>query len=46
MSSAKAEYVESTIEDFHAVWIRILLNDIGHTEKDPTSILFGNSSAI
>ena len=46
MSSTKAIYVETTTTTCHAVWIRTLLKDMGHIEKDPTSILCVNSFAI
>ena len=46
MSSKKVEYVVATKTSFHVVWIRRLLKDMGHTEKDPTSILCDNRSAI
>ena len=42
MSSAEAEYVAAC----HAAWLRRLLKDMGHTPKDPTSILSNNSFAI
>ena len=46
MSFVEAEYVVATTSSFHAVWIRRLLKDMGHTTKDPTSIFCDNSSAI
>jgi len=46
MYSAEAEYVEATIAPYHAVWLRILLKDMVHTENDPTSIFCSNSSTI
>ena len=46
MSPAKAEYVAATTSACHAVWLKRLLKDMGHTQKDPTSILCDNSSAI
>ena len=46
MSSIEAEYVEATTTACHVVWLGILLKDMGHTEKDPTSIFYDNSSTI
>ena len=46
MSSAEAEYVATTIAACHAVWLRRLLKDMGHTAKDPTSIFCDNNFAI
>ena len=46
MSSAEAEYVEATTVACHAVWLRRLLKDMGHTKKDPTSIFCDNIFAI
>ena len=46
MSSIEEEYVVSTTTACHVVWIRILLKDMGHSQKDPTSIFYDNSSAI
>ena len=40
MSYAKAKYVAATTPAFHAVWLRLLLKDIGHIAKDPTYIFF------
>ena len=39
MYSAKEEYVAATTVACHAVWLRRLLKDMGHTEKDPTVII-------
>ena len=46
MSSTEEEYVVATTIVFHAVWIRILLKDMGHIDKDPNPILCGNRSTI
>ena len=46
ISSAEAEYVATTTKTCHVVWLRTLLNDLGHIEHDPTSIFCDNSSAI
>ena len=46
MSSTEAEYVAATTSACHAVWLKILLKDMGHTEKDPTSIFCDNSLNI
>ena len=46
MSYAEAEYVAATTAACHAVWIRRLLKDMGHTAKDPTSIFYDNNSTI
>ena len=46
MSFAEAEYVAATTTTCHAVWIRILLKDMGDTQKDPTFIFCDSSSAI
>ena len=46
MSSREVEYVPTTTTSFHAVWIRILLKDMEHIEKEPTSIFCDNSSAV
>ena len=46
MSSAKAEYVAATTAVCHVVWLRRLLKDIRHTEKDTTSILCDDRCAI
>ena len=46
MSSAEAEYVVATTAACHAVWLRRLLKDMGHTTKDPTSIFYDNKSTI
>ena len=46
MSFAEAEYVETTTTTCHAFWIRIILKDMGHTLKDPTSIFYDNRYAI
>ena len=46
MSSAEAEYVAATTAACHTAWLRRLLKDMGHTPKDPTSILCDNNSSI
>jgi hypothetical protein len=46
ISSADAEYVVATSTSFHAVWLRRLLNDLAHMEKDPTPIFCDNNSSI
>ena len=46
MSSAEAKYVATTTAACHAVWLRRLLKDMGHSEKDPTSIFCYNNCAI
>ena len=46
MSSADAEYVAATTAACHIVWLRILLKDMEHTTKDPTSIFYDNKSTI
>ena len=44
--SAEAKYVAVTTAACHAVWLRRLLKDMGHTKKDQTSIFCDNSSTI
>ena len=46
MSSIEAEYVATTTAACHTVWLRIILKDMGHSEKDPTSIFYDNRSAM
>jgi len=46
LSSAEAEYVAATTIACHAVWLRRLLKDMGHTVKDTTTIFYDNISAI
>ena len=46
MCYAKLEYVAATTTTCRAVWIRIILKDMGHTKKDPASIFGDNSFAI
>ena len=46
MSFVEIEYVAATTTSCHAVWIRILLKYMGHTENDPTSIFCDNISTI
>jgi hypothetical protein len=44
--SAEAEYVIATLASCEIVWLGILLNDMSHTEKDPTPIFCDNTSTI
>ena len=46
ISSAEAEYVTTTSNSCQAVWLRRILKDMSHTEKDPTPIFCDNTSAI
>ena len=46
MTFVEVEYVAATTSTCHAVWLRSLLKDMGHTAKDPSSILCDNNSAI
>jgi hypothetical protein len=46
ISSAEAEYVIATSASCQVVWLRRLLNDMSHTEKEPTPIFYDNTSAI
>jgi hypothetical protein len=46
ISSAEAEYVAATSASCQAVWLRRILKDMSHTEKDPTPIFCDNTSAI
>jgi len=46
LSSTKVEYVATTTAACHAVWLRRLLKDMGHTVKDTTTIFYENISAI
>jgi hypothetical protein len=46
ISSAEAEYVVATSASCQAVWLRRILKDMSHTEKDPTPIFCDNTSAI
>jgi hypothetical protein len=43
ISSAEAEYVAATSDSCQAVWLRIILKDMSHTEKDPTPIFCDNT---
>ena len=45
MSFIEAKYVVATKAACHAVWLRRLLKDMGHTAKDPTFIFYDNNSA-
>lgn len=44
--SAEAKYVAVTSASCQAVWLRRLLNDMSHTENEPTPIFCDNTSAI
>jgi hypothetical protein len=46
ISSAEAKYVTATSTSCQDVWLRTLLRDMSHTEKDPTPIFCDNTSAI
>jgi hypothetical protein len=46
ISSTKAEYVAATSASCQVVWLRRLLNDMSHSEKEPTPIFCDNTSAI
>jgi hypothetical protein len=46
ISSAEAEYVATTSTSCQVVWLRRILKDMSHTEKDPTPIFYDNTSAI
>ena len=46
MFFTEAEYVAASTTALHAVWLRTLVKDMGHIEKDPTSIFYDNSYAI
>jgi hypothetical protein len=46
ISSAEAEYVTATSSSCQAVWLRRILKDMSHTEKDPTLIFCDNTSTI
>jgi hypothetical protein len=46
ISFAEAKYVATTLASCQAVWLRRLLRDMSHTEKDPTPIFCDNTSAI
>jgi hypothetical protein len=44
--SAEAEYVIGTSTACHAIWLRRILSDIPHEEKDPTIIYCDNKLSI
>jgi hypothetical protein len=44
--SAEAEYVAATSTSCQVVWLRKILNDMSHTEKEPTLIFYDNTSEI
>ena len=46
ISSAKAEYVVGTSLACHAVWLRRILSDLAHEEKEPNPIFCDNISTI
>jgi hypothetical protein len=46
ISSTEAEYVAATSASCQVVWLRRILKDMSHTEKDPTPIFCCNTSAI
>ena len=46
ISFVEAEYVAATSASCQAVWLRRILKDMSHTEKDPTPIFYDNTSAI
>jgi hypothetical protein len=46
ISSAEAEYVTATSTSCQVVWLRRLLNDMSHTENEPTPIFCDNTSTI
>jgi hypothetical protein len=46
ISSIEAEYLAATSASCQAVWLRRILKDMSHTEKDPTHIFCDNTSAI
>lgn len=46
ISSTKAEYVAVTFVDCQVIWMRRLLNDLSHVQKDPTPMLFDNNFSI
>jgi hypothetical protein len=43
---AEVEYVIATSTSYQAMWLRRILNDMSHTEKEPTPIFCDNTSAI
>ena len=46
ISPTEEKYVDVTSTTCHAVWLRIILNDIKHEYKDPTLIFCDNNSII
>jgi hypothetical protein len=46
ISSIEKEYVVATSTSFQVVWMRRLLNDIAHMEKEPNPIFCDNKSTI
>jgi len=46
ISSAKVEYVIATSTSCQVVWLRKLLNDLDHIEKESTPIFCDNNSTI
>jgi hypothetical protein len=46
ISSVEAEYVVATSTSYQVVSLRIILNDMSHTENEPTPIFYDNTSAI
>jgi hypothetical protein len=46
ISYAEAKYVTATSASYQTVWLRRILKDMSHTEKDPTPIFYDNTSAI
>jgi hypothetical protein len=46
ISSEETEYVAATLDYYQVMWLRRLLNDMSHTEKEPTPIFYENTLAI
>ncbi|KAL4195339.1 hypothetical protein AMTRI_Chr05g64150 [Amborella trichopoda] len=46
LSSAEAEYISATSTACEAVWLRKILYDLHHKQKDPTTIYCDNMSII
>ncbi|XP_059076754.1 secreted RxLR effector protein 161-like [Cryptomeria japonica] len=44
LSSAEAEYVAATLAACQAVWMRIVLSDLGHQQEEPMKIYCDNSA--
>jgi hypothetical protein len=42
----EVEYVTATSDSCQAVWLRRILNDMSHTEKEPTPMFCDNTSTI